>query len=78
LFVYTLEIELKNKETLSTLLYRYQSSPPSVDEFLDDLMLSDSKENQKAMQWNRKKLKETAASVYFLVHPDKKLLNEKE
>ena len=78
LFVYALEIELKDKETLSTLLYRSKSSRPLIDQFLDDLMSSDSKENQKAMQWNRKKLKETAASVYFLEHPDKKLLSEEE
>lgn len=40
--------------------------------------MSNSEKNQKAMQWKRKSLKELTASLYFLEHPDKKLLSEEE
>jgi len=78
LLVYALEIELKDKETLSTLLYRPRSPKPISEQILNDLMMSNSEKNQKAMQWKRKSLKELTASLYFLEHPDKKLLNEEE
>jgi hypothetical protein len=78
LSVYALEIELKEKETLSTLLYRAQSSQPLYDQILNDLMNSDSEKNHKAMQWKRKTLKKITASVHYLEHPDKKLLSEEE
>ena len=78
LLVYALEIELKDKETLSTLLYRPRSSKPISEQILNDLMMSNSEKNQKAMQWKRKSLKELTASLYFLEHPDKKLLSEEE
>lgn len=78
LLVYALEIELKDKETLSTLLYRPRSSKPISEQILNDLMMSNSDKNQKAMQWKRKSLKELTASLYFLEHPDKKLLSEEE
>ena len=78
LLVYALEIELKDKESLSTLLYRPRSSKPISEQILNDLMMSNSEKNQKAMKWKRKSLKELTASLYFLEHPDKKLLSEEE
>jgi hypothetical protein len=78
LVVYALEIELKEKETLSTLLYRPKSNMPLCNQILDGLMASDSERDQKAMQWNRKEIKEMAISSHFLGHPDKKLLSEEE
>ena len=74
--IYAIEIELQTKETLSTILYRSEAS--TYKQILSDLMSSNTERKQKAMQWDRKNIKELTVSDCFLDHPDKKNLNEEE
>lgn len=74
--IYAIEIELQTKETLSTILYRSEAS--TYKQILNDLMSSNTERKQKAMQWDRKNIKELTVSDCFLDHPDKKNLSEEE
>ncbi|PCI51633.1 MAG: hypothetical protein COB45_14235 [Gammaproteobacteria bacterium] len=76
LVIFAIEIELQAKETLSTLFYR--SKIAIHEQILKDLMSSNSAEKQKAMQWDRKSIKEIAMSSYFLGHPDQKNISKEE
>lgn len=74
--IYAIEIELQTKETLSTLFYRSEAS--TYKQIVNDLMSSNTERKQKAMQWDRKNIKELTVSDCFLDHPDKKNLSEEE
>lgn len=78
LTVYALEIELKDKEALSTLLYKTKEPDYTKTQILTDLMSSDTERNQKAMQWDRPRISDVTSATHFLGHPDSKNLTEKE
>ena len=73
-----LEIELKKKEALSTLIYVTDSSEKTLTSILDALMTSDTSLNYRAMQWKRKKNTELTIARYYLDHPDKAIKDETE
>jgi hypothetical protein len=73
-----LEIELTNKECLSTLFYRTKNTQETLGCILDELMTSEASKNFKAMQWKRKMNTELTTSHLYLGHPDKKIKNEDE
>ena len=78
LTVFALEIELKGKEALSTLLYKTKNPDYTTAQILTDLMSSDTDRNQQAMQWDRPRISDLTTATHFLGHPDSKNLTEKE
>ena len=76
--IHMLEIELKKKEALSTLIYVTDATEKTLTSILDALMTSDTSLNYRAMQWKRKKNTELTTARYYLDHPDKAIKDETE
>lgn len=75
---YILEIELTEKESLSTLFFRTKNIELTRSTILNELMTSNASLNHKAMQWKRKMIAESTLSRFYLEHPDQKILNDSE
>lgn len=69
--VHILEIELKQDEKLSTLLFRSNAEGAAIDSILKGLM-------QNSLKWKRKDIAEKTISRHYLDHPDKKIKNEED
>ena len=76
--IYVLEIELTDKESLSTLFFRTKSLELARNNILEELMTSNASLNHKAMQWKRKMISENTISRFYLEHPDQKVLSDTE
>lgn len=76
--VQVLEIELTQKEKLSTLFYRAEDTTKTLAKILDAFMTSDSSRSYKAMKWKRFENTELTIARVYLDHPDKKIKAEIE